>query len=199
MTDQAHPAAEAGYINFFELLGLEPEARTGDVRKQYRKLMKNLVMEIAATEITEEKRDRYLLTMAQYNAAFLILRNNELRDIYWKERSELIALELRWREAVSAGADNAESLRREYDRRLRDFLSRYVEETMLEAGRDKECVEASHWDAAHERHATRILRHYRHRLFHTILERLPYVQVTPPAIDWDERARTVQRLLKETA
>ncbi|MCH7719335.1 MAG: hypothetical protein IIB21_07675 [Chloroflexi bacterium] len=68
-------------------------------------------------------------------------------------------------------------------------------EAMLEAGRDKECVDSSHWDAAHERHASAILRHYRHRLYHDVLERLPFYEVTKPEIDWDERARIVSSLL----
>ena len=76
-----------------------------------------------------------------------------------------------------------------------DFLTVYVEEAMLEAGRDKDCVDASNWDSAHERHAFRILRHYRQGLYQEILERLPYCEVTAPAVDWDERTRTVAALM----
>ena len=73
--------------------------------------------------------------------------------------------------------------------------SKYVEEMMLTAGHDKECVEHSHWDEAHERHAFRILRHYRQGLYQKILERLPFAEVTRPDIDWDERRRTVLGIL----
>ncbi len=69
---------------------------------------------------------------------------------------------------------------------------------MLDAGRDKECVEASHWNEAHERHAFRILRHYRQGLYQKILARLPFVEVTPPQIDWVERRETVSALLRES-
>ena len=66
---------------------------------------------------------------------------------------------------------------------------------MLEAGRDRDCVETSHWDPYHERHASRVLRHYRQRLYHEVRERLPYHEVSKPEVDWDERARTVAVLL----
>jgi curved DNA-binding protein CbpA len=186
-----------GYINYFEILGVEPDAKPGEVRKEYRRQMKNLVNEIASTEITEERRARYLLQMAQYNAAFYVLRDNEAREQYVAERDSLIELEEKWRQAVDAGAANVDELRRDFERRVRDFLSKYIEESMLDAGRDKDVVEASSWDPAHERHAFRILRHYRHRMYHQILERLPYVHVTTPEIDWEERRRTASELVRE--
>ena len=68
----------------------------------------------------------------------------------------------------------------------------------LEAGHDKACVEASNWDAAHERHASRILRHCRQGHYQRILERLPYWEVTPPQIDWDERKRTIAAILAKS-
>ncbi len=68
---------------------------------------------------------------------------------------------------------------------------------MLEAGQDKEIIEASHWNIYHTRYATRLLRHYRHRLYHDILERLPYHQVTEPRIDWSEREKAVADMLAE--
>ena len=188
---------DEGYVNYFEILGLQDTAKPGEVRKNYKQMMKDLVMEIARVEITEDRRARYLLDMAKLNAAFYILRDNETRETYWTSRQELIALEAEWAEAAQGGGANSDLLRRSYDGRLRHFLSRYVEEAMLEAGRDKECVEASNWDSAHERHASRILRHYRHNLYQVILKRLPYSEVTPPEIDWDERGRTVSRLLGE--
>jgi len=186
-----------GYIDFFSILGLDENARPGDVRKVYRKRMKALVSEIARAEITEQSRVRYLLDMAQLNAALLVLRESGPRDEYWNERKALIALEDKWREAVDASDDGAEMVRREYIGRLQSFLSRYCEELMLAAGQDKECVEHSHWDNAHTRHASRILRFYRNDLHQKILERLPYVEVTPPEIDFEERRRFIAGVLAE--
>ena len=68
---------------------------------------------------------------------------------------------------------------------------------LLAAGQDKECVENSNWDAAHTRHASRILRFYRNDLYQKILERLPYAEVTPPSVDWDERRKFVAAALNE--
>lgn len=184
-----------GYIDYFTILGVNPETKPGQVRNEYRKRMKNLVNEIASVEITEERRAVFLLQMAQLNAAYYVLRDMETRAQYIKDREEVIASEKRWRDAVDS--PEADALRREFDRRCRDFLSKYVEESMLEAGRDKECVEASGWDAAHERHASRIIRHYRHRLYQQILERLPFTDVTTPEIDYEEREQTVKRILEE--
>lgn len=187
------PDTDNGYVDYFEVLGLDPSAKPGDVRKVYRKKMKDLVYEIYGAEITEERRAHYLLEMAKLNAALYILRDNETRETYWNERQETMDLEEEWR----SRADTAETdpLRRQFDAKVRHFLSHYVEEAMLSAGRDKECVEASGWDAMHERHASRILRQYRHTLYQNILQRLPYHEVTPPRIDWDERRRTVAQLL----
>ncbi len=187
--------SDKGYVNYFDILGLGEQAKPGEVRKGYKRKMKDLVLEISRVEITEERRARYLLAMAKLNAAFYVLRNNALREQYWQERQEVMALEEEWRVAAEMGGDNADALRRRFERKLRDFLTRYVEEAMLEAGRDRECVEASHWDAAHERHAFRILRHYRQSSYQEILERLPYYDVTPPQIDWDERQRAVASIL----
>jgi hypothetical protein len=108
-----------------------------------------------------------------------------------------VALEEEWRQAVEAKKDNVDTLRRTFDGRLKDFLSKFVEEATLDAGRDKECVETSHWDAAHERHAFRILRDYRQSLYQQILERLPYYEVTPPNINWEKRAHRVASILAE--
>ncbi|NLT61229.1 MAG: hypothetical protein GXX88_11330, partial [Candidatus Hydrogenedentes bacterium] len=163
-----------GYINFFEILGLNEDAKPGEVRKVYRRRMKELVGEIARVEITQQRRARYLLEMAQLNAALLVLRENDTRDAYWSERQALIALEQQWRDAVATKSDGADTLRRQFDGRLQAFLSKYCEEWMLAAGQDKECVEHSNWDAAHTRHASRILRFYRNDLYQKILERLPY-------------------------
>lgn len=189
---------DEGYVNFFEILGLDETAKPGHARKQYKRLMKELVMEIGQVEITEERRARYLLDMAKLNAAFFVLRGNETRDAYWNEREEVMALEQQWREAAERGADSADALRRAFDMKCRDFLSKYLEEVVLTAGRDKDCVEASHWNAAHERHASRLLRQFRHSAYRQILERLPFSEVTPPEIDWDERAQTTAAILTET-
>lgn len=182
---------DKGYVNYFQILDLTEDAKPAEARKNYRRKMKDLVFEISRVEITEERRARYLLEMAKLNAAFCILRDNATRQRYWDERQEVMDLERQWCAAAEQGTDNAETLRRHFERKLRDFLSRYVEEAMLEAGRDKECVEASNWDAAHERHAFRILRHYRQSAHQEILERLPYHEVTPPQVDWDKRRRVV--------
>ena len=189
---------DQGYVNFFEILGLDETAKPGTVRKQYKRLMKELVMEIGRVEITEERRARYLLDMAKLNAAFFVLRGNETRDAYWNEREEVMALEQQWREAAQRDPGSADTLRRAFDVKCRDFLSKYLEEVMLTAGRDKDCVEASHWNAAHERHASRLLRQFRHSAYRQILERLPFSEVTPPDIDWDERAQTAAAILAET-
>jgi hypothetical protein len=187
--------AEKGYVDYFEVLGLDSSAKPGEVRKAYRKLMKDLVFEIHGVEITEERRAHFLLEIAKLNAANYILRDNELREEYWNTRQETIDLEREWRAAADAGSAEMDQLRRRFDAKVRHFLSHYVEEAMLDAGRDKECVEASGWDPMHERHASRILRHYRHGLYQDILERLPYHEVTPPHVDWDERRATVAAIV----
>jgi len=186
---------DAGYLNYFEILGLEDDANPGEVRKTYKRKMKSLVGEIARQEITEDRRAHYLLEIAKLNGAVYVLRDKTKREAYWQERSELIALEEKWRQTDPADRDASDTLRREFDGKTRSFLSRYVEESMLEAGQDKEVVETSNWNAAHERHATRLLRHYRHLLYHTILERLPYHEVTPPTIAWEERTQVVSDIL----
>ena len=187
--------ADDGYVNYFEILGLDESAKIGEIKKTYKKKMKDLVMEIAAVEITEDRRARYLLEMAKLNAANYILGNNQLRESYWAARQEVIALEEEWRETDAAQGDT-DRLRRAFESKVKDFLGAYVDGAMMDAGRDPECVEASHWDVAHERHASRILRYYRQRLYNTILERLPYYDVTKPTINWDERARTVAAMLR---
>jgi len=133
--------------------------------------------------------------MAEMNAAFYILREEDRRQRYQADRERAMRLEDEWREAVEKKSPEAESLRRQYEGALKHFLSAYMEEFVLEAGRDKECVENSHWDPSHERHASRILRHHRQRLYQKIHERLPYYEITPPSIDWEERARTVSATL----
>jgi hypothetical protein len=184
-----------GYVNYYEILEVPEGAKPGEIRNRYRKKMKELVGEIARAEITEGARASYLLEMAKLNAACVLLRDLNRREVHWSERQALIDCEARWKAAIESNDPDTDPLRREYFGLLKDFLSKYLEELMLEAGRDKDCVEASHWDAAHERHASRILRHYRHRLYQEILQRLPYTDVTPPDIDWEQRKGVVADLL----
>lgn len=188
-------AEDTNYIDYFGILELPEDCKPGEVRKNYKKLMKDLVMEIHQAQITEDRRDKYLLSMAQLNAAFYILRDNAKREQYVADRKQVMELEEQWRAADTGDPEKSDRLRRQFDAALRHFLSLYLEELMLEAGRDKECVEASHWDPYHERHASRVLRHYRQRLYHQIHERLPYYDVTKPNVNWDERSRTVAALL----
>lgn len=188
---------DQGYVNYFDILSLSEHAKPGDVRKAYKRKMKDLVSEIGQAELTEERRSYYLLEMAKLNAALYILRDPGLRDSYWQERNALIELESQWRQAEDNGSDEADTLRRQYDTRIRSFLARYMEELVLEAGRDKECVEASGWDEAHERHASRLLRNYRQSMYQQILERLPYFDLTPITFDWEERKTKVRALLEK--
>jgi curved DNA-binding protein CbpA len=187
--------AERGYVDYFAVLGVDADAKPGEIRNQYKKRMKDLLIDISQVKITEELRDRFLLQIAQLNAAFFILRDAATRDRYVEDRQRVMALEDAWRQVPEGDLAESDRLRRSFDTALRHFLSTYMEERMLEAGRDAECVEASHWDLAHERHATRILRHFRQRLYHEIQERLPFYEVTTPVVDWEERARAVGRLI----
>lgn len=189
--------SDHGYINYFEVLGLPETCKLGEVRNSYKKVMKQLLMEIGRTTITDNRRDNFLLNIAQLNAAYYILRDNERRQQYIDDRARVISLEAQWQEAVEKGTDEVDSLRRAYDGALKHFLSTYMEELVLEAGRDRECVEASRWTRAHERHASRVLRHFRQRLYHEIHERLPFYQITVPEIDWNERAEVVATTLAD--
>lgn len=185
---------ETGYVDYVALLGLGPEFKPGDVRRVYRKKMKDLMVEISRTEITEERKNRYLLQIAQLNAAFYILRDRERGEKYLAARKEVMQLEKEWQNNAEDPEKN-DPLRRRFDQALRGFLSTWLEELMLEAGRDPECVEYSHWDAAHERHASRVLRQYRQRLYQIIRERLPYYDITAPIIDWEERQDVARQTL----
>ena len=188
---------DAGYVDYFPVLDLTPDAKPGEVRKNYRKMMKDLLLLIARTEITEEKRDRFVLDMARLNTAFYILRDNDRREKYMHDREQVMQLEDQWRACAETDASGGEELRRQFDRALRDFLTTYMEDLVLEAGRDKECVEASNWDRAHERHAGRVLRYDRHRHYQMILERLPFHETTAPQVDWNERSKTAAAILAE--
>jgi len=180
---------EEGYIDYFDVLGLDDTCKPGEVRKVYRKQMKSLLMEIHNSRgaLTPERRDAYLLDLARHNAAYYILRDQVRRDRYVADRAEVIQLEDAWRKLAGQEGPELDRARRAYDGALRHFLSTYLEEYMLEAGRDPDCVEASNWDLAHERHAGRVLRHHRQRLYHEIHQRLPYALVTEPAVDWQQR------------
>jgi len=187
---------DSGYIDYREILELPEKYKPADVIRTYKKKMKSLVIEISQGKVTPEQRDRYLLLMAQLNAAFHIFRDRGRGETYLRERDEVIALEAQWR-AVADDPEESDALRRRYDQALRNFLAKYMEELMLEAGRDPDCIEHSGWDAAHERHAGRILRQYRQQRYHQIHERLPYYEITQPSIDWKERAGFVDSLLSE--
>ncbi len=180
---------DTGYVDYAALLGLDPEFKPADVRRVYRKKIKELLVEISQAKVTEEKRNAYLLDIARLNAAFYILRDKDRCARYWEDRARVMRLEEEWRAAEGKDPEAEDQLRRTFDQALRHFLSTYLEELMLEAGRDPECVEESGWDAAHERHAGRVLRHFRQRLYQTIHERLPYYDITKPEIDWAERGR----------
>ncbi len=189
-------ASEAGYINYFERLGLANDAHPGEVRKAYKKLMKQLVQEIAQVEVTADRRAQFMLQMATLNAAVFVLKDKERREAYWAERQALIELEAEWCGLDDSDEARHDVLRPKFDSEVRSFLSKYVQEMPLNAGSDHEVLEASHWDVAHARHATQLLRQYRHHLHHDILERLPYHEVTEPKIDWSERQKTVAELLE---
>ena len=189
-------ASEAGYINYFETLGLPNGANPGEVRNTYKKLMKQLVQQIAKVEVTPERRNRFIMQMATMNAAVFVLKDKERRDAYWAERQTLIDLEAEWCALDESETDRHNDLRGQFDNEVRSFLSKYVQEMAQNAGMDNEVVEASHWDVAHARHATQLLRQYRHHLYNDILERLPYHEVTKPNIDWSERQLTVAKLLE---
>lgn len=186
---------DLGYIDYRTLLDLPDNFKPADVIRTYKKKMKSLVIEISESKITQEQRDQYLLLMAQLNAAFYIFRDRQRGEAYIKEREEVMRLEEEWR-AVGVDSEKSDALRRRYDQALRGFLARYMEELVLEAGRDPDCIENSGWDAAHERYAGRILRQYRQQRYHQIHERLPYYEITPPVIDWKERSTFVDNLLE---
>lgn len=188
--------SEAGYINYFEILGLAEDANPGEVRNTYRKKMK-VLRDTVRDATTEDKRSQFILDLAKLNAAVYILRDQAKREAYATERKALIELEQRWvtQAANAPDPETTDSLRREFDARAKSFLSKYVEETMLEAGMDKEVAEASGWNIFYARYALKLLRHYRHLLYHDILERLPFHAVTTPNINWDERRKTVGALL----
>jgi len=187
-------ASDSGYVDYVAVLGLDPEFKPADVRRVYRKKMKDLLDEISKIQLTEEKRNRYLLALAQLNAAFYILRDNERSTKYLADRVHVMQLEQEW-QAAAGDPEASDRMRRQFDGTLRDFLSVYMEELMLEAGRDPECVEQSNWDAAHERHASRVLRHHRQQLYHEIHERLPFYDITQPQIDWERRVQFVTSML----
>ena len=187
-------ASDSGYVDYVAVLGLEPDFKPADVRRVYRKKIKDLLIEISQVQVTEERRNRFLLAIAQLNAAFYIIRDKERCDKYLADRAQVMQIEEDWR-AQADKTEASDRYRRQFDQALRDFLSVYMEELMLEAGRDPECVENSNWDAAHERHASSVLRHYRQQLFHIIHERLPFYDITQPAVDWDERSRFVAAIV----
>lgn len=188
---------DMGYTDYREALALPENYKPADVIRNYKKRMKQLLIEISENKQADDKRDHYLLLMAQLNAAFYILRDRQRGETYLHEREEVMRMEEEWRETAAKHIPGDEdALRRRYDQALRNFLAKYMEEFVLEAGRDPECVENSGWDSIHERLAGRILRQYRQQRYHEIHERLPYFEVSAPDINWDSRAAFVEELLE---
>ena len=188
---------DLGYTDYRAVLDVPESYKPADVIRNYKKRMKQLVIEISEDKRANERQDQYLLQVAQLNAAFYILRDRQRGELYLREREEVIEFERDWREGVGKGdASEDDRLRRRYDQALRNFLAKYMEEFMLEAGRDPECVEHSGWSSVHERLAGRILRQYRQQRYHEIHERLPYSEITPPEIDWTDRVGFVERMLE---
>ncbi len=186
---------DLGYIDYRRVLDLPEQYKPADVIRSYKKRMKQLMIEISDNEHAQERQEAYLLLIAQLNAAFYILRDRERGETYLRAREEVIQLEEDWRNANNNPADE-DKLRRRYDQALRDFLALYMEEYVLEAGRDPECVEHSGWNSAHERHAGRIVRQNRQQCYQIIHERLPYFEISPPEISWEERAGFLDSVLK---
>lgn len=188
---------DMGYTDYREVLALPENYKPADVIRNYKKRMKQLLIEISENRQADDRRDHYLLLMAQLNAAFYILRDRQRGETYLLERNEVMRMEEEWRTATGKGdAGEEDALRRKYDQALRNFLAKYMEEFVLEAGRDPECVENSGWDSVHERLAGRILRQYRQQRYHEIHERLPYFEVSAPDIDWETRYSFVEELLE---
>lgn len=186
---------DLGYTDYRSILDLPEQYKPADVIRTYKKRMKQLVIEISEKEAENDLRDHYLLLMAQLNAAFYILRDRHRGEVYLREREEVMQLERDWRDiADDRDLSKLDAARRRYDQALRNFLTKYMEELMLEAGRDPECVENSGWSSVHERLAGRILRQYRQQRYHEIHERLPYFEITAPDISWEERDRFVKAL-----
>ena len=75
-----------GYIDYFAVLGLDDTCKPGEVRKNYKQEMKNLLIEISRTQITPDQRDKFVLDLAMLNAAFYILRENDLRERFAEDR-----------------------------------------------------------------------------------------------------------------
>ena len=69
------PPDDGGYVDYYAILGVPEQAKPGEVRNRYRKKMKELVGEIARSEITEGRRSTYLLEMEKLNAALVLLRD----------------------------------------------------------------------------------------------------------------------------
>ena len=188
---------DLGYVDYREVLILPELYKPADVIRNYKKRAKQLLIEISEDKKAAEKQDQYLLQMAQLNAAFYILRDRQRGETYLRERDEVMGLEREWRDLTEKGATGEEdTLRRRYDQALRNFLAKYMEEFVLEAGRDPECVENSNWSSVHERLAGRILRQYRQQRYQEIHERRPFFEISQPEVDWEERGRFAEELLK---
>ncbi|MFA7692945.1 MAG: hypothetical protein GX117_03245 [Candidatus Hydrogenedentes bacterium] len=190
-------STDLGYTDYREVLALPERYKPADVIRNYKKSIKQLRIEISENEQADDLRDHYLLLIAQLNVAFYILRDRQRGEEYLQQREELIALEETWRSVAATGSmEEQDRARRSYDQSLRNFLAKYMEEYLLEAGRDPDCMEHSGWNSVYERLAGRVFRQYRQQRYHEIHERLPYFEVSTPTIDWEQRADFVATLLE---
>lgn len=48
--------SDKGYVDYFEILELDEQAKPGEVRKNCKRKMKDLIIEISRVEISEERR-----------------------------------------------------------------------------------------------------------------------------------------------
>ena len=112
-------ASDSGYVDYVAVLGLDPEFKPADVRRIYRKKIKDLLIEISQVQVTEERRNRFLLGIAQLNAAFYILRDRDRCEKYLAERARVMQIEEDWR-AQADKTEASDKYRRQFDQALRD-------------------------------------------------------------------------------
>lgn len=184
--------SQQGYIDYFEVLGLPADCKQGEVRNQYKRHMRDLVMEIQRVEITADRRERYLLELAKVNAAFYILRNNALREQYVADRAKVIELEEKWGRQSRLEARRQTTCAAPSMWRFATSFRATWKNWCCWPAATRNASKRATGTPAHERHAGRVLRHYRQELYQTIHERLPYYDVTQPTTDLDERERTAR-------
>ena len=182
-----------GYINYFHVLQLDEDCKSGDVRNSYKRLTKSLLMEISRTQITD-RRDAFLLEIAMLNAAFYILRDNDLREKYQADRANVIALEEAWQNAACNTPESVDGHRRRFDAALRHYSP--LHGGTRPGGRARQGMRRGQPLEPRPR-APRQPRAspLRQRRYHEIHERLPYYEITEPQVDWEERRALVQSSL----